>query len=157
MIQAKGLDEVFDLDSPNIELLPAEGSEHHDIVESNEGDNLPQTIQGEVSDSQFIRNEIKDLIERSKEALTSAIEAQNEEETPKRSEAIAALADSINKNIESLMKLNKLEVDINAKKAKEVKKTGNVPQNMTQNNVIITTSNDMIQDIVNKIKGNNDE
>ena len=135
--QAKGLDEIFQLEAEE-ENLPDISEPCTELMLSDEED--------QPDDSKFIRDELKALIELSKKALATATGAQSEEAIARNSEAVAGLIGSIDKALNTLINLNKSDIGPKSKK-EEI----GIP-NISESNVIITTTEDIIAKITNNLK-----
>ena len=108
---------------------------------------VPANVPVKLEDSDYIRTKLKSLVDNTKDALDVALMVQ--EEIPFNSNntmAIAKMADSISKCLETLMKLNKAEKDEEAR-AKEIE----TPKVVNQNLIVLSTQ-DLISKILEQIK-----
>jgi hypothetical protein len=145
MIRAENLEKTFNL-SPIIEgEFTVEGTK--DIITTNPN-NVPVIVEnGKLDDSDYIRTNLKELVDSTKNALDLALEIQAEDPTNfKNTEAVAKMADSVAKALGNLIHLNKTE--------KDEKYRSNVSEDpkIVNNNLVITTTEDLINKIMLQVK-----
>lgn len=146
-MKAKGLDEIFDVEPIKKESDKADRSlepdNSSDIVVL-DSDNNTETKK--LEDSGFIRDTLKGMVEKSSEALDSAVDSQEEEPGLGNASSVSMISDSINKSIKNLLKLNELEHEV-----LDEKKNPSTPS-INNSQVIIATTDEMISKITKQIK-----
>jgi len=138
-MKASGLEEIFNVD-------PIEKNEDKELVIIEEdSNNLPETAIENLPDSNFIRSNLKTLVDKANTALDKAIVAQQEETIPRNSEAVSTLISGVDKALNTLMMLNKAE-----KESKPRSDSGTNPH-INNSQVVIATSEEIISKIINSV------
>ena len=131
---------------PQTEILPPVV-----IEEINEIEN---TNQEELTDSDFVRKKLKTILNQAEVALEVAIKSQEEEEgRPRNTDAIAGIMDTMNKTLSELVSLNKVESDLALKKGGKVSPIDGASNII--NNTLIMTPEDAIKQITEGMKNKN--
>jgi len=146
------LAQVFDL--PQIEA-PKPMDVEVTIVESKDITILGnKELSPRIEDSDYIRTELKELVQTTKDALDLAIATQVNDSDPKAAEAVAKLATTLATSLKTLIELNSKESDKEIKiRELENRQQGETkpPVQNIQNNLIVSTV-DLIEMILNKKK-----
>lgn len=135
-VEAKGLDEALGMDE----------KEKLSLYEL-----LAQMDDGELSDADLVRQELRNNIKLAKIAVERAIEIQQEDEKPRNTEVISDLIKTINNCVGQLISLNKAEADIAVKKGKMPEGEGE-GKHIT-NNILVANTSDIIEQITKAVKG----
>ena len=138
MVDSSKIEEVFDL-AP----LVIEG----EIVEIKTA-NLPEVIKTakpKLDDSDYLRTNLKELAESTKDALDLALQQQADDPNARNTEAVAKIADAVAKVLGNLITLNKVEKD-------EEHKAAPKQAPIVNNNLTIMTTEEMIGRIINQTK-----
>ena len=153
---AKGLDEVFDaeiVEEETTDMVPEsiDGDDSVLVCDDNEiGELVPSK---KLEDSDYIRQELKGMVDKAKDALETALSSQEEEANTWTTNSVATLVATVNNTLNGLLALNKVEEEIQIKKGK--KSDPNHPT--VAANVIIATTDDLIEKITQKMLGVNSE
>ena len=147
MITAKNIEKAFNLapiEESNViegEVVPYAGEEVTELTP------VPNTAPTKLEDSDFVKKELRDLVELTKEALDTAVMVQQEDPSSRNAEAVAKMADTVVKVLNSITQLNKMDSD-----EKNRKKTSEASVTNVTNNTIITTTSDLITSIVREAR-----
>lgn len=151
------LDDVFDL--PPIESSKVINGEivvveNHDVQVSNSS--KTNELSSKIEDSKFIRDELKSLIEITKDALDSALMTAQNDPDPKAMEAASKVISTLTASLVALTNLNKIESDRELKlkdmSMKETKPAKPAEVTNIQNNLIVSDTASIIEMIMNKNK-----
>ncbi len=144
-VQAEKLEEFFNL-PPTSQIIEGEfTSESKDITVATNS-NISVTI-NKLDDSDYIRTNLKELADKTQEALDLALQIQAEDPTnSKNTEAVAKMADAVAKALSNLIHLNKAEKDEQFR-SKEIE----TPK-VVNNNLTIMTTEDLISKIIAQTK-----
>ena len=99
-----------------------------------------------LDDSDYIRKNLKELADSTKDALDLALQMQLDDPNARNTEAVAKMADAVAKALGNLIHLNKTEKD-EAYRSKEPEGPKTV-----NNNIIVTTTEDLISKIISQTK-----
>lgn len=144
----KGIEEALNMDKiVDAEYTVEEGKSLTVISTDNALTKLTPTNNGKLDDSNFIRDTLKDLVDKTKEALDVALMIQEENPDYKNSEAVSKIADSVSKGLGVLIQLNKTE-KVEAYRNRE---TEEQPKTVN-NNLIVMTTQELIEKILNQTK-----
>ena len=143
MLDASKIEEAFNLKHHIIEGEYT--SETKDIVIAQ-----PQPVQVilnsvKLEDSDYIRRNLKELADSTKDALDIALSIQADDPNAKNTEAVAKMADAVAKALSNLIQLNKTEKDEEFRAKPEEPKIVN-------NNLVVMTTEDIIAKIINQTK-----
>lgn len=106
-----------------------------------------EVVSNKLEDSDYIRTELKTLVEKTKDALDAALDVQSEIPDPKNTEAVSKMADSVSKMLDTLIKLNKAEKDEEFRNREK-----EVAPKVVNNNLIVMTTQELINKILNQTK-----
>jgi len=150
-MKCDGLDRVFNTEefstkknslelmncTPSVNIVPLKQTDENEII---------------LSDSEYIRQEMKNLIEKTKEALDEAIEEQASDAKARNSEVISVLAETTKNCLSELIHLNKIESEL------KLKQNNNKPLDPTSlnkvvnTNILIATTDEIIQRSLEKMQ-----
>jgi hypothetical protein len=140
MLDASKLEEVFNL-SPQI-IEGEFSSDSKDVMV------VPKQVPiafGKLEDSDYIRKNLKELADSTKDALDLALTIQQDDPNARNTEAVAKMADAVAKALGNLIQLNKTEKDEEFRAKPEEPKIVN-------NNLTIMTTEEIIAKIINQTK-----
>jgi len=156
MLRAEGLEREFNME-PMGDGKVVEG-EVVSIETIGGGENLPAILEPKatteinhrVDSSDFLKTELRNLVTVTKDALDTALLIQQEDPTSRNTEAVSKMADSVAKVLTTLAGLEQAEKGFEFKTADINSK--NQPVQITNNNLVIATSDLIAQIVANSKK-----